>query len=668
MRNCSEAMPDLRIRDDICSRLNRCRRPIHGVSRHSSDEFTAVFLRHVLTADRMRISGARSLSNTTLMKAASDVDIDVGLADDKQILVECCVPSVVALPTRNWGEKASQTLPPAHNENNLPTQARQFPRRDPQENTTLPAWRRVWRHGKDSSAQPLGARYCRLKLCCTVTTDLNFMSHRTHCAFCCTVDISLEGSAQMPDGALAPATISRFLGGFPPPFLPGAAPDFTLVGSQDVFTRIIIRKCESSVCEPGMRELQYICYSTTTTSFIQQREKLYYFINNCYKLVSGCSILQDSLVIGFPMLLYLRGLLSTCLSATSSPHERIKAIPVGQASTRANEGAWWPAISSRDVAEQRVSGKRCMACSAHGLRASWSGFIINEKYNLPSPTVTAHSLIRHRAGWTYPAAPDTSSPQPTIRADRLLGYHLGEPGSIPGRVTPGFSQVGIVIDGAAGRRVFSGISRSPALFIPALLHAPFTSSSSTLKTSIGLSPWRYGLDSPRRHHAQFTVRERREVLSGCSHLHRPRIPWPLQPWSCTPCADATTHLYLRCTCRLLDATPIGSVLEWNGVFTATHRLEEPTGVSFIYLLRRPSSPNKGRAHSFGKAGPWEILPPLPPWDHPKSIEIHMIGRLKRVRRAHCRCSKGWVVQFSWKGGGEGLGESFSARAACRKKP
>ncbi|KAJ8888932.1 hypothetical protein PR048_008426 [Dryococelus australis] len=46
----------------------------------------------------------------------------------------------------------------------------------------------------------------------------------------------------------------------------------------------------------------------------------------------------------------------------------------------------------------------------------------------------------------------------------LLASHLGEPGSIPGRITPGFSQVGIVPDDAAFRRVFSGISFFPPPF------------------------------------------------------------------------------------------------------------------------------------------------------------------------------------------------------------
>ncbi|KAJ8870905.1 hypothetical protein PR048_027206 [Dryococelus australis] len=44
-----------------------------------------------------------------------------------------------------------------------------------------------------------------------------------------------------------------------------------------------------------------------------------------------------------------------------------------------------------------------------------------------------------------------------------------EPGSIPARVTPDFSRVGIVPDDAIGRQAFSGISRFPRPFIPAPL-------------------------------------------------------------------------------------------------------------------------------------------------------------------------------------------------------
>ncbi|KAJ8866252.1 hypothetical protein PR048_032095 [Dryococelus australis] len=67
---------------------------------------------------------------------------------------------------------------------------------------------------------------------------------------------------------------------------------------------------------------------------------------------------------------------------------------------------------------------------------------------------------------------------------RLLESHQGEAGSIPGRVTPGFSQVVIVPDNAAGRRVFSGISLFPCPCIHALLPTRLTSPSLALKTSL----------------------------------------------------------------------------------------------------------------------------------------------------------------------------------------
>ncbi|KAJ8866088.1 hypothetical protein PR048_033612, partial [Dryococelus australis] len=53
---------------------------------------------------------------------------------------------------------------------------------------------------------------------------------------------------------------------------------------------------------------------------------------------------------------------------------------------------------------------------------------------------------------------------------RALASHHGDPVSIPGGFTPGFSHVGIVLDGAACRWVFSGHSRFPRPCIPAPLH------------------------------------------------------------------------------------------------------------------------------------------------------------------------------------------------------
>ncbi|KAJ8878096.1 hypothetical protein PR048_022563 [Dryococelus australis] len=67
---------------------------------------------------------------------------------------------------------------------------------------------------------------------------------------------------------------------------------------------------------------------------------------------------------------------------------------------------------------------------------------------------------------------------------RLLASHEGETSSIPGRVTPGFSQVGIMPDDAAGRRVLSRISRFPHPYIPALLHTHLISPQSAPKTAM----------------------------------------------------------------------------------------------------------------------------------------------------------------------------------------
>ncbi|KAJ8881162.1 hypothetical protein PR048_017635 [Dryococelus australis] len=63
---------------------------------------------------------------------------------------------------------------------------------------------------------------------------------------------------------------------------------------------------------------------------------------------------------------------------------------------------------------------------------------------------------------------------------RLLASHLDEPGSVPAAFAPRLLHVGIVPDDAAGRRVFSKISRFPHPLIPALLHTHVASPSSAL--------------------------------------------------------------------------------------------------------------------------------------------------------------------------------------------
>ncbi|KAJ8893178.1 hypothetical protein PR048_005761 [Dryococelus australis] len=66
----------------------------------------------------------------------------------------------------------------------------------------------------------------------------------------------------------------------------------------------------------------------------------------------------------------------------------------------------------------------------------------------------------------------------------LLTSHQGEPGSIPGRGTSRFSQVGIVPDDVAGSRVSKESPVSPTPCIPALHHSHLISPSSALETSL----------------------------------------------------------------------------------------------------------------------------------------------------------------------------------------
>ncbi|KAJ8868627.1 hypothetical protein PR048_030166 [Dryococelus australis] len=72
---------------------------------------------------------------------------------------------------------------------------------------------------------------------------------------------------------------------------------------------------------------------------------------------------------------------------------------------------------------------------------------------------------------------------------RLITSHLGEPGSTLGGAAPGFLHVRIVLNDAASRRIFSGISRFPRPCIPALLRNHFASPSSPQRCEESRGGW-----------------------------------------------------------------------------------------------------------------------------------------------------------------------------------
>ncbi|KAJ8869731.1 hypothetical protein PR048_028739 [Dryococelus australis] len=126
------------------------------------------------------------------------------------------------------------------------------------------------------------------------------------------------------------------------------------------------------------------------------------------------------------------------------------------------------------------------------------GALEHSRLILSRPTSVAQSVARPASSAGVPGSSpglyehdtryniafyNTSTRGATVN-ERLgqLASHQGEPGSIPGRVTPGFSHAAIVSDEDAGRRVFSGISHFPRPFTPAQLHTRLVSLPSPLKT------------------------------------------------------------------------------------------------------------------------------------------------------------------------------------------
>ncbi|KAJ8895332.1 hypothetical protein PR048_000658 [Dryococelus australis] len=97
---------------------------------------------------------------------------------------------------------------------------------------------------------------------------------------------------------------------------------------------------------------------------------------------------------------------------------------------------------------------------------------------------------------------------------RLPASHQGEPGSIPGGVAPGFSHVEILLDGVAGRRVFSGISRPSRPCTPAQLQTRLTPPPRSAAETTLLSTAQSSRHSITHHSLIRLLSARQDLISG----------------------------------------------------------------------------------------------------------------------------------------------------------
>ncbi|KAJ8872508.1 hypothetical protein PR048_026114 [Dryococelus australis] len=156
-----------------------------------------------------------------------------------------------------------------------------------------------------------------------------------------------------------------------------------------------------------------------------------------------------------------------------------------------------------------------------------------------------------------------------------LASHHDKTSSTSSWVTPGFSQVGIVLDDAASRRVFSGISRFPCYFISALLHTHLVSPSSALYISllraVQISSLAHSLKSLKNRPDQ---------------RHRPaRFPHAINPGATPPKIKPGSH---RWEANRITTTPPWPLMESRDQ-ARSPRLRCSTLVS-LSLARRGISP------------------------------------------------------------------------------
>ncbi|KAJ8873599.1 hypothetical protein PR048_024417 [Dryococelus australis] len=153
----------------------------------------------------------------------------------------------------------------------------------------------------------------------------------------------------------------------------------------------------------------------------------------------------------------------------SSGHSsKFSSIPAGKLKThtRLSPETRSRTVRMRECLEHTVAGRPSLGTDL----SLWSARRMDEMAveTHVRRTLNMRPLVRK---FPHPPGPGTEPGTSGIAEQRgrgvvvrLLASHLGEPGSIPGGVIPGSSHVGILPDDAAGKRVFSGLSRFPRPF------------------------------------------------------------------------------------------------------------------------------------------------------------------------------------------------------------
>ncbi|KAJ8893323.1 hypothetical protein PR048_005914, partial [Dryococelus australis] len=282
-------------------------------------------------------------------------------------------------------------------------------------------------------------------------------------------------------------TGQRVFSGSPvsPPFHSGVAPfspHFTLIGSQDVV------KSHQNLSTPT--ELQ--CWTTRSTtvcdtvghermqtSNVLLRNILPQLVKLTLQMRRSCH--WPKLAPAIPVLCEAGYYPTGCTRKESAHGRRIpwmyrRFVKV-------------PSVTTRSEYGMKRRGKREILEQTRQPVASFATIPTCENRELPGQGLNPDRLGgRQQAYRSITAAPYIfekliglySSRNHLIpgRYRKLLASYQGEPGSIPGRFTPGFSQMGIELDDAAGRPVFSGSPISHALSfrhcsIPTSLHPRF---------------------------------------------------------------------------------------------------------------------------------------------------------------------------------------------------